>query len=57
MAWYWIVLIVLSVAVGPFEAMYAFNKARRQKEDRDRRRKERRTRRNTAPWDWIRRLR
>ena len=50
MAWYWIVLIVLSVAVGPCEAMYAFNKARRQKEDRDRRRKERRTPQETD-WD------
>ena len=40
MAWYWIVLLVLSVAAGPFEAMYVFNKARKLKEERERRQRE-----------------
>ncbi len=31
MPWYWI-LIILSAIVGPFEAMHALNKARRNRE-------------------------
>ena len=31
MPWYWI-LIILSAIIGPFEAMYALNKARRNRE-------------------------
>ena len=31
--WYWI-LIIVSAVVGPFEAMHALNKARRQREER-----------------------
>ena len=36
MPWYWI-LIILSAIVGPFEAMHALNKARRNREKRERR--------------------
>jgi hypothetical protein len=32
MPWYWI-LIILSAVVGPFEAMHALNKARRNREN------------------------
>ena len=32
MPWYWI-LIILSAIFGPFEAMHALNKARRNRED------------------------
>ena len=31
MPWYWI-LIILSAIIGPFEAMHALNKARRNRE-------------------------
>ena len=37
MAWYWI-LIIISAIVGPFEAMYALNKARRNREEAEKRR-------------------
>ena len=40
MPWYWI-LIILSAIVGPFEAMYALNKARQAREERLKREKER----------------
>jgi len=33
MPWYW-VLIILSAIVGPFEAMYTLNKARKNRENR-----------------------
>jgi len=39
MPWYWI-LIIISAVVGPFEAMHALNKARRNREEADRRRRE-----------------
>ena len=39
MPWYWI-LIILSAIVGPFEAMHALNKARRNREEAERRRQE-----------------
>ena len=39
MPWYWI-LIIVSAVVGPFEAMHALNKARRNREEAERRRKE-----------------
>ena len=39
MPWYWI-LIILSAIVGPFEAMYALNKARKNREEAERRRQE-----------------
>lgn len=40
MAWYWIVLIAVSVAVGPFEAMAAYNRARQKKEEKEKRKKD-----------------
>ena len=39
MPWYWI-LIILSAAFGPFEALYALNKARRKREEAERKRRE-----------------
>ena len=39
MPWYWI-LIILSAIIGPFEAMYALNKARRNREEAGRNRQE-----------------
>jgi len=38
MPWYWI-LIIISAIVGPFEAMHALNKARRNREEAERRRR------------------
>ena len=32
MPWYWI-LIILSAIIGPFEAMHALNKARKNREE------------------------
>ena len=37
MPWYWI-LIILSAIFGPFEAMHALNKARRNREETEKRR-------------------
>ena len=37
MPWYWI-LIILSAIVGPFEAMHAMNKARKNREEAEKRR-------------------
>ena len=42
MPWYWI-LIILSAIVGPFEAMHALNKARRNREEAEKRRREKET--------------
>ena len=39
MPWYWI-LLILSAIVGPFEAMYAVNRARRNREEAERKRRE-----------------
>ena len=39
MPWYWI-LVILSAIVGPFEAMHALNKARRKREEAEKRRRE-----------------
>lgn len=39
MPWYWI-LIILSAIIGPFEAMHALNKARKNREEAERKRKE-----------------
>ena len=39
MPWYWI-LIILSAIIGPFEAMHALNKARRNREEAEKRRQE-----------------
>lgn len=39
MPWYWI-LIILSAIIGPFEAMHALNKARRNREEAEKRRRE-----------------
>ena len=39
MPWYWI-LIILSAIVGPFEAMHALNKTRRNREEAERKREE-----------------
>ena len=39
MPWYWI-MIILSAIVGPFEAMHALNKARRNREAAERKREE-----------------
>ena len=38
MPWYWI-LIIISAIVGPFEAMYALDKARRNREEAEKRRR------------------
>jgi len=38
MPWYWI-LIILSAIVGPFEAMHALNKARKNREEAEKRRR------------------
>jgi hypothetical protein len=38
MPWYWI-LIIISAIVGPFEAMHALNKARKNREEAEKRRK------------------
>ncbi len=38
MPWYWI-LVILSAIIGPFEAMHALNKARRNREEAEKRRK------------------
>ena len=37
MPWYWI-LIILSAVIGPFEAMHALNKARKNREEAERQR-------------------
>ena len=42
--WIWI-LVILSAIVGPFEAMHAMNRARRNREERQRREKEEQLRR------------
>lgn len=39
MPWYWI-LIILSAIVGPFEALHALNKARRNREEAEKKRRE-----------------
>ncbi len=39
MPWYWI-LIIISAIVGPFEAMHALNKARRNRDEAEKRRRE-----------------
>ena len=39
MPWYWI-LIIISAIVGPFEAMHALNKARRNREEAEKRKRE-----------------
>ena len=38
MPWYWI-LIILSAIVGPFEAMHALNKARKNREEAEKKRR------------------
>ena len=52
MPWYWI-LIILSAIVGPFEAMHALNKARQNREARQRQEemKAQREASGTAPED------
>ena len=42
MPWYWI-LIILSAIVGPFEALHALNKARRNREETEKKRREKET--------------
>ena len=37
--WIWI-LVILSAIIGPFEAMHALNKARRNREEAEKRRQE-----------------
>ena len=39
MPWYWI-LIIISAIVGPFEALYTLNKARRRREEAEKRKKQ-----------------
>ena len=39
MPWYWI-LVIVSAIIGPFEAMHALNKARRKREDAEKKRRE-----------------
>lgn len=48
MPWYWI-LIILSAIVGPFEAMHALNKARRNREEAEKRRRERENENGGSP--------
>ena len=38
MPWYWI-LIIISAIIGPFEAMHALNKARRNRDEAEKRRR------------------
>ena len=46
MPWYWI-LIILSAIVGPFEAMHALNKARRNREEAEKKKDQNETRDRT----------
>ena len=46
MPWYWI-LVILSAIIGPFEAMHALNKARRNREAAERKREEEQQEENT----------
>ena len=46
MPWYWI-LIILSAIIGPFEAMHALNKARRNREAAEKKREEEQNGKNT----------
>ena len=39
MPWYWI-LVIVSAIIGPFEAMHALNKARRNREAAEKKREE-----------------
>ena len=39
MPWIWI-LVILSAIIGPFEAMHALNKARRNREEAEKRRQQ-----------------
>lgn len=39
MPWYWI-LVIVSAIIGPFEAMHALNKARRKREEAEKKRLE-----------------
>lgn len=39
MPWYWI-LVIVSAIIGPFEAMHALNKARRKREETEKKRRE-----------------
>ena len=48
MPWIWI-LVILSAVVGPFEAMYALNRARRKREERKPRRTEQKRKDGEAP--------
>jgi hypothetical protein len=38
MPWYWI-LVIVSAIIGPFEAMHALNKARRKREEAEKKRR------------------
>ena len=46
MPWYWI-LIILSAIVGPFEAMHALNKARKNREEAEKKKDQNETRDRT----------
>ena len=46
--WYWI-LVIVSAVVGPFEAMHALNKARKNREEAEKRRQALREASGTAP--------
>ena len=46
MPWYWI-LIILYAIIGPFEAMHALNKARRNREAAEKKREEEQNGKNT----------
>ena len=39
MPWYWI-LVIVSAIIGPFETMHALNKARRKREEAEKKRRE-----------------
>ena len=46
--WIWI-LVILSAIIGPFEAMHALNKARRNREEAEKRRRERENENGGSP--------
>lgn len=46
MPWYWI-LIIFSAIVGPFEAMHALNKARKNREEAEKKKDQNETRDRT----------
>ena len=57
MPWYWIVILI-SVIVGPFDALYLYNKAKKRREEKERKRMETRyyvVVRLDGDYAWLRR--